>query len=138
MRQRPAKAEAERLSGCNEKAVGLRAGRAQAFMRDICQIQLLLLRERVRVDALRQMTHNARGELILGCVLLPTLNDVLKGAAGFWIGVICCAGEAGTVADWGPAMHDWFAEQIGKVRDASLAGACLRAERFQKLCQGCG
>ena len=130
-------AEAERLSGCHEKAVSLRARRAHAFTRDLCQFQLLLLRERARVGALSQMTYDVRGELMLGCVLVPVLNDVLKGAAGFGVGVICCASEAGAVADWRPAAHDGFAEQVGKVRDASLAGACLRAERFQELCQGC-
>ena len=108
-------AEAERLSGRHEKAVSLRARRAQAFMCDLCQIQLLLLRERVRVGALSQMAYDVWGELMLGCVLVPVLNDVLKGAAGFGAGVICCASEAGAVADWRPAVHDGFAEQVGKI-----------------------
>ena len=100
----------------------------------ICQVQLLLVRERVRVDALCQMMHNVRGEVVLRGVLLPVLNKVLKGAGGFWIGVICCTSEAGAVAYWGPAMHDWLAQQIGEVGDAGFADACLRAERLQERC----
>ena len=103
----------------------------QAFVCNICQVQLLLVRERVRVDALRQVMQDVRGEIMLGGVLLPVLDEVLKGAAGFWIGVICRAVEAGAFTYWGSAMYDWLAEQIGEVGDAGFADACLCAERLQ-------
>ena len=126
--------DAERLAGSHEKAVWLRARRVQAFMRDLCQVQLLLLRERVRVDALSQVLHNVWGEVMLKGVLLPVLNEVLKGTASFWVGVICCAVKAGAITHWGPAVYNWLAEQIGEIGDAGVAYACLSAERLQKRC----